>query len=311
MTKPSIEVRGTGIAGLLIAIVLVTVALPAQRPATPACPPANHDRASLLTLKSNGFAVADSAERARLALALTACLADPDPALRDGIAFEGLSSLLRGRQLAPPTIRAISSRLQQLLTAPDPDGFARPFAALVLSEVARTDRVEPWMTAEERRSLVHVGTEYLKGIRDHRGFDERAGWRHGVAHAADLLMQLAYNPALERAELDAILDAVATQVAPAGHAYIYGEPERLARPVVAVARRGLLTPEEWNAWLARVYAPAPLAAWSEAYATQAGLAKRHDTMAFLSILYVSARAGEPAYLAPLIPGLEAGLRALP
>jgi hypothetical protein len=264
------------------------------------CPPATHDRAALVALKASGFAVA-----------LIGCLADSDPGIRDGVAFEALQTWMRAKLLSPATVVTLRDRLVPILTDPEGDGFARPFAALVLADVARTDRIDPWMTPAERSALVNAAADYVKGVRDYRGFDDREGWRHGVAHGADLLMQLAYNPALVRADLDRILDAVASQVAPPGHFYRYGEAERLAAPVAAIARRGILTQAEWDAWFAAIAAPAPLAQWSDAYRTQDGLAKRHDTMAFLSFLYLNAKLGGAPHWAPLLPGIEAGVRALP
>ena len=275
------------------------------------CPPATQDLASLRALRANDLDVPSDADRNQLAVALVLCLTHPDPSVRDGIAFEALQKWMRAKTLAPETVVAIRDRLVQMLTGPEGDGFARPFAALVLADVARTDRIEPWMTAAERSALVATAAAYVQGVRDYRGFDEREGWRHGVAHGADLLMQLAYNPALTRSDLDLILAAVASQVAPDGHAYRYGEAERLAAPVIAVARRGVHTQAEWDAWFAAVAAPAPLAAWGDAYSSQAGLAKRHNTMAFLSFLYVNAKIGDAPHYAPLVPGIEAGLRALP
>lgn len=84
-------------------------------------------------------------------------------------------------------------------------------------------------------------------MRDYRGFDDRQGWRHGVAHGADLLMQLSLNPAFGKPELTRIRDAVAAQVMPAGHAYVFGEGERMAAPIVYIARRGVFTEAEWTA----------------------------------------------------------------
>ena len=63
------------------------------------CPPEGTDRPSLDLLKQQEFALADDAQRATLALALVDCLADPDPALRDGIAYEALTAWMRGKQL--------------------------------------------------------------------------------------------------------------------------------------------------------------------------------------------------------------------
>lgn len=275
------------------------------------CRPLGLGRDSLDALKAAKYAIADDVRRNAFALALADCLGDADPTLRDGIAFEGLQALMRGKHLTRETVAALRDRLVPRLTAPEGPGFARPFAALVLADVARTDRVEPWMTPTERAALVQAAAAYVEGVRDYRGYDAREGWRHGVAHGADLLMQLAYNPQLERAELDRILAAVASQVTPRGHFYTYGEPERLAAPVMAVARRNALTQAEWDTYFERIMAPAPLASWGEAYASQEGLAKRHNTLAFLSFIYLNARISGAEALAPLLPGVEKGIRALP
>ena len=91
------------------------------------------------------------------------------------------------------------ARLLDLLTADDAsgDGFAQPFAALALAEVARVDRVAPIFTADERAVLVTAATNYVRSVRDYRGFDDVQGWRHGVAHGADFLMQLVLNGELD------------------------------------------------------------------------------------------------------------------
>jgi hypothetical protein len=276
-----------------------------------ACPPQGWPRDALESLKKEHFKVEDSARRQALALGLLDCLADPDPRLRDGLAYEAYATWLRGDALTPETRRRLLSQLLVRLT-PDAEGYGPPFAALVLSEVARTDRILAWMTPVQREDLVEIGSAYLASVRDYRGFDSAQGWRHGVAHGADLLMQLALNPALDRAQLDRLLAAVATQVAPPGeHFYTYGEPERLARPVLFALQRGLHDDAAWSAWLQGVVAPAPLPEWSAAFASQAGLAKRHNTRAFLLALYVGlAESGDEAMKARL-PAVVVALRTLP
>lgn len=278
------------------------------------CPPEGWDRAGLEALKAEKFALDDGRRRQRLALGLLDCLGDPDPALRDGLAYEGLSTWLRADALGPATRRTLLQRLQPQIApgADDPDGFRAPFAALVLSEVARTDRIAAWMTPKQRKALLAAGTDYLVSVRDYRGFDAAQGWRHGVAHGSDLLMQLALNPALDRAQLDSILAAVATQVAPAGdHAYTYGEPERLARPVIFVLKRGLHDDAAWSRWLQDVVAPAPMPDWSGAFSSQAGLAKRHNTRAFLLALYAGLQEGGDEALRARVPAVVSALRTVP
>jgi hypothetical protein len=197
--------------------------------------------------------------------------------------------------------------LESRLVAPEGPGLERPFAALVLSEVARADRVQAYLSPERRARLLDAAIAYVAGVRDYRGFDEREGWRHGVAHGADLLLQLALNPALGKPELERIRDAVATQVAPASHFYIYGEPERLARPIIYMAQRGLISEEEWTRWFAQF----PPAEGENVFASQAGLARRHNVNAFLQSVWLNARLSQNTADDALLAGAEAALRAMP
>ena len=269
---------------ILCAVVLAFPAL-----ATGAdCPPEGHDAASLQALRAEGFAVEDAAARQALALSLGECLADPDPALRDGVAYEALATWLRADVLDADTRRGLlDALLPRIAPGAEPDeGFRAPFAALALSEIARTDRIAAWLDPAARDTLVEAAAAYVESVEDYRGFDETAGWRHGVAHGADLLMQLVLNAAVTDTQKRRLLDAVATQVAPAGeHFYVYGEPERLARPVLFVLGAKAVDDDAWKAWLRKIAAPAPMASWRDAYSSQAGLAKRHNTRAFLLALY--------------------------
>lgn len=292
--------------------VLSLCLLPAVAALADECPPSGQDSASLQALKAQGFSVADHDARQQLALSLLDCLSSADPALRDGIAFEAWSNWTRAGLLDPSTRAAALSRLQAAISPARADeaGFLQPFSALVLAEIARSDRKQPWLEPAQRSALVEAAAAYVESVRDYRGFVAGEGWRHGVAHGADLLMQLALNPALDKGQLDRLLAAVAAQVAPAGHAYVFGEPERLARPVVFAAARGLHTESEWTAWLARV-AAAPAGGWSVVFADADGLARRHDVRAFLLGLYLQARDSDQAGVQALLPGLRAQLAAVP
>lgn len=304
------------LATVTIAVAIVgSAAIPAPGRAATACPPGGWSRESLLALKSAKWKVEDAARREALAAGLLACLADPDPLLRDGVAYEALAAWMRDGQLSSAALQNITRTLV-LQLAPgraDTAGFAQPFAALTLSEVARVDRMRPFLAGDERAGLLDAAINYVSAVRDYRGFDARDGWRHGVAHGADLLMQLALNPAFGRAEHDRILGAVAVQVAPPGeHFYIYGEGERLARPVLLIARRGTLDAPAWSAWIRHVVTPAPFKDWEAAMQTQAGLARRHNLTVFLLVLYASLREGlDEASRQTLLPAVAEAVRSMP
>jgi hypothetical protein len=231
--------------------------------------------------------------------ALADCLASPDPALRDQFAFTRLAELLRDQRPANEQLEYLSAQMGRLLQQPDPVGVAHPFAILVLAEIARTDRIEAWMSAEQRQALVNTTSDYLENVSDYRGFEPQVGWRHGVAHGADLAMQLALNPALSRAQQLQLLQAIGRQVAPA-HAYRFGEPARLARPALFIAGRDELGQQDWQDWFALLVDPAPLPDWEAAWQDADGLARRHNLRAFALEIYLNATLSEQ----PAIQALE-------
>ena len=102
--------------------VLVTVCLAAGiagARASDTCPPAGYSRASLESLKSTKWSVPDEARRVVLAEGLLGCLGHPDPTLRDGIAFEGLSHFMRSGALPDATLYRLAARLTAMLSEPD------------------------------------------------------------------------------------------------------------------------------------------------------------------------------------------------
>jgi hypothetical protein len=293
--------------GAVGAAILLT-ALPGAAKANEACAVARPDDGDLKVFAGRYFAAADNAAID----ALIACLGNPDPAVRDDFAFALWTQGLRGKQLTPDGLRHAMQRLTAILAAPDdPAGFHRPFAVLALSEVARADRVEPFLTDAELRALAATGATYLRGVTDYRGFVEGQGWRHGVAHGADLLMQLALNPRLARTDADLLLVAIAAQVAPAGsHAYVHGEARRLARPLLFLARRPDIDDAAWAAWF-RTLHPSGAARWKAPHSSTEGLAAVHNITAFADAVYIAASESQDPQvrrLAPLATGL---LKALP
>ena len=291
---------------------LIWLALFASAPACAqdVCPPEGVEAGSLQRLKQQEFAVEDAVKRNALALGLPGCLSSPDPALRDGIAYEALAQWMRSDQLDLATRRDLRDRLDAMLKEPDPEGFRRPFAALVLSEVARTDRITPWMSPQERAAMVRAAVDYLASVRDYRGYDDAQGWRHGVAHGSDWLMQLALNPALERGELEPMLKAIASQAVPeSAHAYVFGESARLARPVLYLANHGWLNEAEWIEWFGQL--PARLGDPAKAYADSAWLARRHDLLAFLNAIYLEADQSDDARIKALKGPVLMAMKAVP
>ncbi len=293
---------------LLLAAALMAVSAVAAPGTSAPCAIAAPADGDLKAFAATFFPKADDAELA----ALAKCLGDPDPTVRDGFAFTLWSEGLRGRHLSDAQMRHALGGLTALAAGPDDaGGYHRPFAVLALSEIARTDRIKPWMSDAELHELALAGAHYLRNVSDHRGFVAGEGWRHGVAHGADLMMQLALNPRRARADVDPMLAAIAAQVAPAGPSYyVHGEARRLVRPLLYLAKRTDIDDAVWTAWFQSLH-PDAAPRWKAAYTDTAGLAAVHNSSAFGDAVYVAANeAQDPQIrrLAPLAAGL---LKALP
>lgn len=291
----------------LCAMLCLSFAMPAH---AAGCTLVTEAPAALARWKADAFAMPDGAGRTARALELADCLGTADPFLRDGIAFEALSTWMRAKQLDAQALRMLQQRLQSQLDGADPDGFRKPFAALVLSEVARTDRVQPWMTADERARMAAAAGAYLSSVRDYRGYVDGEGWRHGVAHGADWVLQLVLNKALQPTEAWSLLDALAAQVAPTdGHAHAFGEPARLARAVAYAVARGDLEQPAVDAWLARL--SSSLGPRPEADPQAIWWARRANLENFLHALAHLADGDQSPALSALSTGTRAALQALP
>jgi hypothetical protein len=241
--------------------------------------------------------VRSAQDRHTAALRLADCLGDPDPKLRDALAFEGLSAVMRSGALEQRTLSALKSDLLARIARPDLSAILASFSALTLSEVARTDRIKAWMTDTERQELVDAAARFLSGVKDFRAFSNEGGYVHAVAHGADFVMQLALNPAIGKAQLDRLLVAVASQVVPSDPAVAYwaGEPDRLARAVVVIAQRNQHSELEWRLWFEKVSGTQPHANWLNAFKSEAGIRQLHNMRAFLlSVLASATSSDDPA-----------------
>ncbi|MFT4725288.1 MAG: hypothetical protein ACI9YP_001695, partial [Colwellia sp.] len=93
-------------------------------------------------------------------------------------------------------------------------------------------------------------------------FSTKTGWQHSIAHAADLMLQLALNPKVNKAQLDKILVALASQLtANDQHSYIQGESKRIDMAVIYVFLRAQYSADDFNLWLSKVVNPAPFNQW--------------------------------------------------
>ncbi|MDC8832456.1 DUF2785 domain-containing protein [Alteromonas gilva] len=246
---------------------------------------------------------------------LYACLADPDPRLRDGIGYEGVMALFRNSQLGKAQQLAFFERLTTDLTTltNDEHGVFLPFVVLAYSEVVRADRIVSYLSESQRQRALNAIAGYITQMQDYRGFDADTGWRHGVAHSADVLLQLALNPQLSGAQHEQIGQIIGQALQPniRQHFYIYDEPGRLARAFAYNLLSPKVNIETWQQWLAQHSSAYGYPGWQAVFQSQDGLAQRHNKKAFFQALYATIAASEQERLVALLPSLQAALKRIP
>lgn len=263
------------------------------------------------------YAVPPGHSAASLTHELLAYLGSTDPELRDVFAYPILEHWIHGGQCSAGEVRTMAAQLEGNLTAGVGEQgtdsvFLRSFSALTLAEIVYEDNQHPFLAEAEVRHLLERALAYLPAERDLRGYVPGPGWAHAVAHGADLLWVLAQNRYLGAADLERVMEAIATKAAPAGaHIYLFNDDQRLVRAVLGVLQRDLLPLSFLSTWLNRLThsdgRPIGIAAFFDghppAVASTDKIGLLHNTSQFLRGLYfhLAFDPDPPAVAADLLP----------
>ncbi len=240
---------------LTLFIVTTTVAvLPAFAQATSGQAPAR-DKAFWQAVIKNEFKVPADAPLPVLLTELSTMLSSPDPELRDDVAYTVLANWIYRQRIVPAgerlrLLQAWEANLKTGIGERDTTSvLARSFSALALGTLAILDNEAPYLDRPTFARLLGSALTYLKTEHDVRGFDDRLGWLHSVAHTADLLKFLARNPHLQVAEQALVLNGIGEKLSAVTTSLVHGEDERLARAVLSIVARADFDDAGFAAWL--------------------------------------------------------------
>lgn len=250
---------------------------------------------------------------------LTRMLGDPDPYVRDGIAYPFLATWTEHGvydDLLAGLGDGMCAGLEVGIGEQGTDTvFRRSFSALVLAEcIDRDTRVRRQPPTRIMQWGDRLAAWYVRE-RDLRGFVPGKGWAHAAANGADALGALARSPYFGATELTVLLDVVADRVLdPATPALQHGEPDRIAHAVLEILRRDRVPLSVVEPWVRRLESGAraragvdddPYAATGNAQAVlralylQLTISPRHPAIRsdLLLSLVASLRRVHPAFLA--------------
>lgn len=218
-----------------------------------------HDKAFWTAVAEADYAVPDGETVRGLTDELLGYLSSPDDGLRDGIAYMTMAHWAeRGVWSADDVRHVVAYVVPNLMRGIGEAGdgvILRSFSALTLSLAAYADWKHSYLTAEEFDAMVAAACEYLTAERDLRGYVTGPGWLHAAAHTADVLKFLARSRHATADHLRRMLTAIAERLAtPVDTVYIHSEDERLAMAVLDIAKRGMLTRDDFAAFVQRMMA---------------------------------------------------------
>lgn len=179
---------------------------------------------------------------------LTAMLTAADPHVRDDTAYPILVTWI-GRGVLDGTLGDLGDTIAAMHTHPQIQ--ARTFATLALGWVIRRDAVAGEVdTATVRRWRDEFAAWWLAET-DLRGYDDRLGWLHAIAHGADTVRALARSPRLDATDLAGLLDlSTARLLAPTDYLFAHGEDDRLSYAIASILTRPELA--DRTGWLVPV-----------------------------------------------------------
>jgi hypothetical protein len=259
-----------------------------------------------------------------LAPELLSLLGSTDSHLRDGIAYGVLETWISRNLYTADELRSMANQLgENLKRGLGEQGtdtvFLRTFSALVLAEIVYHNNKEPFLSEEDVHQILEQALAYYPAEHDLRGYIPGPGWAHSSAHGADLLFVLAANSFLSASDLERIMQALATKIAPpVAHIYLYNEDQRITRAVLSVLKRDLLSLSFLSTWLdhltyydgQKISFDGFITGEPRLVPSELGMHVLYNTRQFLSGLYVHLMLDEqkPAIAAEFAPLVLAALQ---
>lgn len=188
-------------------------------------------------VREAGYAVPEGRSTDELVAELVGMLRSPDPVVRDRHGYSVLATWIGRGVLTADQLGALGDEMVPRFG--DPEIQVRTFAPLILDSIVTAGVFEPhWVPPFERW---YVAEEDL------RGYDEKLGWLHAVAHGADLLGTLGQHAAVEPMQMLRL--GIGRLLTPTSYVLRDMEDDRLGYALAATLTRDDLTESDAVDWL--------------------------------------------------------------
>ncbi len=221
----------------------------------------------LQSLAESDYAAPADVAPAAFALEILPHLGSSDGELRERYVYGTLHRWVVRRTLDVVAIADLARILVDTdhlflgIDAPGEDTvYMRAFSVLLLAPIVYTHQQDPFLSSDDLDGILTRTVEYLDRERDLRGYvSSETWWAHGIAHAADVLGQLAQCEEVPTGGLRVMLDAIARVALTETAVFIFEEDTRMAAAAIEILKRSELDREMVADWLTRLV---PEARWT-------------------------------------------------
>lgn len=206
---------------------------------------------------ADGYRVPQGEALDELTTELVSMLGEPDPHVRDGIAYSVLQAWI-SEGVYDHLLAGLGEGLAYGMrnTVDDQDErstLRRSYSALTLAAVVARDNLIHSVSPAVVLTWADYAVAWFLAERDLRGWVPEIGWVHAITHGADLLATLTASRHLGTDELTVLLDVIAERLLKPTDQHFSGyEDERLAFATMSLLHRDLVATETLESWLERL-----------------------------------------------------------
>ncbi|WP_222851630.1 DUF2785 domain-containing protein [Phytoactinopolyspora mesophila] len=210
---------------------------------------------------AQGYPVPQGEALDELTTELAAMLGEPDPHVRDDIAYSVLHTWISEGvydHLLSGLGDGLAYGLRQGLGERETNSvLRRSYSAITLAGVVARDNLIHTLPPAVVLTWADYAVAWILAEKDLRGWVPELGWVHAITHGADLLATLTASRHLGTDELAVLLDVVAERLLTQTDQRFSGhETERLAYATMSLLHRNLVPTDVLETWLERL---APMA----------------------------------------------------
>lgn len=126
--------------------------------------------------------------------------------------------------------------------------LTRSFSVLVVALLLNRNRTKPFMSEDEFVRTKNLVFKYFESEKDYRGYNEKFGWIHAIAHCADALDEIVLTSLCTHEDCQTILNLGAKVFTNSDFIFNHEEDERFVSVIISMREKELISLEELEIW---------------------------------------------------------------